>query len=86
MLRIRLERRIFRETFDVILKAWRQEEFSHKGKFYQIENFAIGSGFSPLEYKTFGMCHPDPYDAGLRRDPGAPDMSYESDSGNRAVN
>ena len=29
------------EGFDVILKAWRQEEFSHKGKFYQIENFAL---------------------------------------------
>jgi alkanesulfonate monooxygenase SsuD/methylene tetrahydromethanopterin reductase-like flavin-dependent oxidoreductase (luciferase family) len=29
------------EGFDVILKAWRQEEFSHKGKFYQIENFTL---------------------------------------------
>jgi alkanesulfonate monooxygenase SsuD/methylene tetrahydromethanopterin reductase-like flavin-dependent oxidoreductase (luciferase family) len=29
------------EGFDVILKAWRQEEFSHKGKFYQIENFSL---------------------------------------------
>jgi alkanesulfonate monooxygenase SsuD/methylene tetrahydromethanopterin reductase-like flavin-dependent oxidoreductase (luciferase family) len=29
------------EAFDVILKAWRQEEFSHKGKFYQIENFSL---------------------------------------------
>ena len=29
------------EEFDVILKAWRQEEFSHKGKFYQIENFSL---------------------------------------------
>ena len=29
------------EAFDVILKAWRQEEFSHQGKFYQIENFSL---------------------------------------------
>jgi len=29
------------EACDVILKAWRQEEFSHKGKFYQIENFSL---------------------------------------------
>jgi alkanesulfonate monooxygenase SsuD/methylene tetrahydromethanopterin reductase-like flavin-dependent oxidoreductase (luciferase family) len=29
------------EGFEVILKAWRQEEFSHKGKFYQIENFSL---------------------------------------------
>lgn len=29
------------EAFDVILKAWRQEEFSHQGKFYQIENFCL---------------------------------------------
>ncbi len=29
------------EGFDVILKAWRQEEFSHQGKFYQIENFSL---------------------------------------------
>jgi alkanesulfonate monooxygenase SsuD/methylene tetrahydromethanopterin reductase-like flavin-dependent oxidoreductase (luciferase family) len=29
------------EGFDVILKAWRQEEFSHKGKFYQVENFSL---------------------------------------------
>ena len=26
------------ETFDVVLKAWTQNEFSHKGKFYQFEN------------------------------------------------
>jgi alkanesulfonate monooxygenase SsuD/methylene tetrahydromethanopterin reductase-like flavin-dependent oxidoreductase (luciferase family) len=29
------------EAFDVILKAWTQEEFSHKGKFYQIENGSL---------------------------------------------
>ena len=29
------------ESFDVILKAWRQEEFSHKGKYYQIENGSL---------------------------------------------
>lgn len=29
------------ETFDVILKAWGQEEFSHQGKFYQIENGSL---------------------------------------------
>jgi alkanesulfonate monooxygenase SsuD/methylene tetrahydromethanopterin reductase-like flavin-dependent oxidoreductase (luciferase family) len=29
------------EGFDVILKAWRQEEFSHKGKFYQVENLSL---------------------------------------------
>ena len=29
------------EGFDVILKAWRQEKFSHKGKFYQIENGSL---------------------------------------------
>jgi alkanesulfonate monooxygenase SsuD/methylene tetrahydromethanopterin reductase-like flavin-dependent oxidoreductase (luciferase family) len=29
------------EGFDVVLKAWRQEEFSHKGKFYQIDNFSL---------------------------------------------
>jgi alkanesulfonate monooxygenase SsuD/methylene tetrahydromethanopterin reductase-like flavin-dependent oxidoreductase (luciferase family) len=29
------------EACDVILKAWRQEEFSHQGKFYQIENFSL---------------------------------------------
>lgn len=29
------------ETFDVILKAWTQNEFSHKGKFYQIENGSL---------------------------------------------
>jgi alkanesulfonate monooxygenase SsuD/methylene tetrahydromethanopterin reductase-like flavin-dependent oxidoreductase (luciferase family) len=29
------------ESFDIILKAWRQEEFSHKGKYYQIENGSL---------------------------------------------
>jgi alkanesulfonate monooxygenase SsuD/methylene tetrahydromethanopterin reductase-like flavin-dependent oxidoreductase (luciferase family) len=29
------------EAFDVILKAWTQEEFSHKGRFYQIENGSL---------------------------------------------
>jgi alkanesulfonate monooxygenase SsuD/methylene tetrahydromethanopterin reductase-like flavin-dependent oxidoreductase (luciferase family) len=29
------------EAFDVILKAWRQEEFSHEGKYYQIENGSL---------------------------------------------
>ena len=29
------------ESFDLILKAWTQEEFSHKGKFYQIENGSL---------------------------------------------
>jgi alkanesulfonate monooxygenase SsuD/methylene tetrahydromethanopterin reductase-like flavin-dependent oxidoreductase (luciferase family) len=29
------------EGFDVILNAWRQNEFSHQGKFYQIENFSL---------------------------------------------
>jgi alkanesulfonate monooxygenase SsuD/methylene tetrahydromethanopterin reductase-like flavin-dependent oxidoreductase (luciferase family) len=29
------------EGFDVILKAWRQEELSHKGKFYQVENLSL---------------------------------------------
>jgi alkanesulfonate monooxygenase SsuD/methylene tetrahydromethanopterin reductase-like flavin-dependent oxidoreductase (luciferase family) len=29
------------EAFDVILKAWTQEEFSHKGKYYQIENGSL---------------------------------------------
>ena len=29
------------ETFDVILKAWTQDRFSHKGKLYQIENGSL---------------------------------------------
>src|SRR5437773_10578368 len=29
------------ESFDLILKAWTPEEFSHKGKFYQIENGSL---------------------------------------------
>ena len=29
------------ETFDVILKAWTQDEFSHRGKHYQIENGSV---------------------------------------------
>jgi alkanesulfonate monooxygenase SsuD/methylene tetrahydromethanopterin reductase-like flavin-dependent oxidoreductase (luciferase family) len=29
------------EIFEVIVKAWTQEEFSHKGKFYQIENGSL---------------------------------------------
>ena len=29
------------EAFDVILKAWTQDGFSHKGKFYQIENGSL---------------------------------------------
>jgi len=29
------------EAFDVILKAWTQEEFSHKGKFFQIDNGSL---------------------------------------------
>ena len=29
------------ETFDVILKAWTQEEFSHQGKHYQIEDGSL---------------------------------------------
>jgi len=29
------------ESFDVILNAWRQEEFSHNGKYYQIENSSL---------------------------------------------
>lgn len=29
------------EAFDVILKAWTQEEFSHEGKFYQIQNGSL---------------------------------------------
>jgi alkanesulfonate monooxygenase SsuD/methylene tetrahydromethanopterin reductase-like flavin-dependent oxidoreductase (luciferase family) len=29
------------ETFDVILKAWTQDQFSHKGRLYQIENGSI---------------------------------------------
>ena len=29
------------EAFDVILKAWTQEEFSHQGKFYRIENGSL---------------------------------------------
>jgi alkanesulfonate monooxygenase SsuD/methylene tetrahydromethanopterin reductase-like flavin-dependent oxidoreductase (luciferase family) len=29
------------ESFDVILKAWRQEEYSHNGKYYQIENSSL---------------------------------------------
>jgi alkanesulfonate monooxygenase SsuD/methylene tetrahydromethanopterin reductase-like flavin-dependent oxidoreductase (luciferase family) len=29
------------EGFEIILKAWREEEFSHKGKYYQIENGSL---------------------------------------------
>jgi alkanesulfonate monooxygenase SsuD/methylene tetrahydromethanopterin reductase-like flavin-dependent oxidoreductase (luciferase family) len=29
------------ETFDVILKAWTQDEFCHKGRFYQIEDGSL---------------------------------------------
>src|SRR5215510_8040600 len=29
------------ESFELILKAWRQDEFSHSGKYYQIENGSI---------------------------------------------
>ena len=29
------------EAFDVILKAWTQDEFSHKGRFYQVENGSL---------------------------------------------
>ena len=29
------------EAFDVILKAWTQEEFSHQGKYYQIEGGSL---------------------------------------------
>jgi alkanesulfonate monooxygenase SsuD/methylene tetrahydromethanopterin reductase-like flavin-dependent oxidoreductase (luciferase family) len=29
------------EAFDVILKAWTQDGFSHKGRFYQIENGSL---------------------------------------------
>jgi alkanesulfonate monooxygenase SsuD/methylene tetrahydromethanopterin reductase-like flavin-dependent oxidoreductase (luciferase family) len=29
------------ESFDVIVKAWTQEEFSHEGKYYQIENGSL---------------------------------------------
>jgi alkanesulfonate monooxygenase SsuD/methylene tetrahydromethanopterin reductase-like flavin-dependent oxidoreductase (luciferase family) len=29
------------ETFDVILKAWTQDEFSHNGRFYHIENGSL---------------------------------------------
>jgi alkanesulfonate monooxygenase SsuD/methylene tetrahydromethanopterin reductase-like flavin-dependent oxidoreductase (luciferase family) len=29
------------ETFDIILKAWTEDEFSHQGKHYQIENGSV---------------------------------------------
>jgi alkanesulfonate monooxygenase SsuD/methylene tetrahydromethanopterin reductase-like flavin-dependent oxidoreductase (luciferase family) len=29
------------ETFEVLVKAWTQDEFSHKGRFYQIENGSL---------------------------------------------
>jgi alkanesulfonate monooxygenase SsuD/methylene tetrahydromethanopterin reductase-like flavin-dependent oxidoreductase (luciferase family) len=29
------------ESFDVILKAWSQEQFSHQGKYYQVENGSL---------------------------------------------
>ena len=29
------------ETFEIIVKAWTQNEFSHKGRFYQIENGSL---------------------------------------------
>jgi alkanesulfonate monooxygenase SsuD/methylene tetrahydromethanopterin reductase-like flavin-dependent oxidoreductase (luciferase family) len=29
------------ESFDLIVKAWTQEEFSHQGKYYQIENGSL---------------------------------------------
>ncbi len=29
------------ESFELILKAWSQEEFSHKGKYYQIDNGSL---------------------------------------------
>ena len=29
------------ETFDIIVKAWTQNEFSHTGRFYQIENGSL---------------------------------------------
>jgi len=29
------------ETFDIICKAWTQDEFTHNGKFYQIENGSL---------------------------------------------
>ena len=31
----------FWEAFDVILKAWTENEFSHKGKYYHVENGSI---------------------------------------------
>jgi alkanesulfonate monooxygenase SsuD/methylene tetrahydromethanopterin reductase-like flavin-dependent oxidoreductase (luciferase family) len=31
----------FWEATDVILKAWEQEEFSHKGKYYQYDNATL---------------------------------------------
>jgi len=31
----------FWETTDIILKAWRQDEFSHQGKYYQFDNVSL---------------------------------------------
>jgi len=31
----------FWEAADIILKAWRQDEFSHQGKYYQFENVSL---------------------------------------------
>ena len=31
----------FWEGFDIVLKAWTQEQFSHRGKFYQFENVSL---------------------------------------------
>jgi alkanesulfonate monooxygenase SsuD/methylene tetrahydromethanopterin reductase-like flavin-dependent oxidoreductase (luciferase family) len=31
----------FWEATDIILKAWRQDEFSHQGKYYQFENVSL---------------------------------------------
>lgn len=31
----------FREATDIILKAWRQDEFSYQGKYYQFENVSL---------------------------------------------
>lgn len=38
------------EAFDIILKAWTQEEFSHTGKIFQIENGALY--MKPLQKPT----------------------------------
>jgi alkanesulfonate monooxygenase SsuD/methylene tetrahydromethanopterin reductase-like flavin-dependent oxidoreductase (luciferase family) len=40
----------FWEATDIILKAWRQDEFSHQGKYYQFENVSLH--MKPLQKPT----------------------------------